>query len=383
MLRVKQNSTDYKKNHIGSVELKSLTGLRGVAAIYVVLYHITFLDYFNKNRIMSNFICHGYMAVGLFFILSGFVMAMTHGTDFSSGFDKRKYGIFLLRRLGRIYPLYFTATTICAIIGFWHLTYQTPQTWSHLFTNYALVQTWGFSESIDPPGWSISTEFFAYLLFPSLVTIFIAREAWLAISGTTIAIVFLVFVASRSGADFNETGIRPGPLAVWVGTTVYPLLTCIATFSIGLTVWRAWQTPFINRIASNRWVGLLISAISLILLSSLISDVLTTVAIALLILTLATEKSFPAQLLASRPIRFLGNISYSIYLVHWPVMDALQEPLREIVDRGRTGLLAPSTIIITILVFLTATLTFRIIERPARTFFRNRLVHNSPALVTL
>jgi peptidoglycan/LPS O-acetylase OafA/YrhL len=354
-------------------EIRSLTGLRGVSALYVMEYHITFLDYYQRKGMLATFLCHGYLAVSLFFILSGFVMALTSGGDFAKGFDVGAYGSFLAKRLGRTYPLYFVATAVCALIGVWHMSYQGTLTPGHVASNFALIQCWGIGDSIDPPGWSISTEFGAYVLFPALAAAFLFSRARLAAVGAVACVVALEFAATRSGAELHNPGIQPGPLAIWIGTTLYPLLICIAGFSLGLAVWRAWSVPAVHRLAADQRTGAALALACLALLCFHVSDVLTVVFIAGLILSLATEKPLLAWVLASPPIYWLGMISYSIYLVHWPILAALQGPLHTALDHGRGGIRAPSTIIITVAAITCATLAHYLIERPGRKLSRNLL----------
>ncbi|QTP13918.1 acyltransferase [Serratia symbiotica] len=81
-------------------EIKSLTGVRGIAAVYVVIYHII-------NPSESYFINNGYLGVDIFFVLSGYVLSYTHLQDFSSYFSIKKYFNFITSRFIRVWPLYF------------------------------------------------------------------------------------------------------------------------------------------------------------------------------------------------------------------------------------------------------------------------------------
>ena len=164
-------------------EIKSLTGLRGVAACWVVLFHyITAFHHaeLDQNlstkssagfRLVELFFVHGYLAVDLFFILSGFVMALTYGGAFEAGISSRAYLDFLGKRLGRVYPLYIALTAAVAVLSYAGIGTVNPPSPVDLASNVLLIQAWGIADSIDVPAWSISTEFAAYLLFPLLVRI--------------------------------------------------------------------------------------------------------------------------------------------------------------------------------------------------------------------
>ena len=91
-------------------EIRSLTGLRGIAACFVVIFHFYHVI-LNKGRI-GTALNHGYMAVDMFFMLSGFVLALTYQRDFLSRGSLRKHFNFLYKRLSRIFPLYIFALSI-------------------------------------------------------------------------------------------------------------------------------------------------------------------------------------------------------------------------------------------------------------------------------
>ena len=86
-------------------DIRSLTGLRGVAAWWVVLYHFNELLPVSVHGWPTALLGRGYLAVDLFFILSGFIIAYNYLDGFSA-FDPRKYLHFLGVRIARIYPLH-------------------------------------------------------------------------------------------------------------------------------------------------------------------------------------------------------------------------------------------------------------------------------------
>jgi peptidoglycan/LPS O-acetylase OafA/YrhL len=96
-------------------EIRSLTGLRGVAAAYVVLYHMHLFELCSGAA--ATVLTHGYLAVDLFFVLSGFVMALTYAELFEGGFSAGRYRDFLVRRIARVYPLYVVVTLVCYLLN--------------------------------------------------------------------------------------------------------------------------------------------------------------------------------------------------------------------------------------------------------------------------
>ncbi|HCN9228562.1 TPA: acyltransferase [Escherichia coli] len=131
-------------------EIKSLTGIRGIAALYVVLYHT-----------VGSIIFHnGYLAVDLFFILSGFIMCVVYNDSFNDSITIKDYTNFMLHRFARIYPLYIFLVAL-AIIAFY--AFGKHFTAKEILSNILLIQNLGLSKSIVGPSWSVSVEFILYL----------------------------------------------------------------------------------------------------------------------------------------------------------------------------------------------------------------------------
>src|ERR1700744_2014202 len=130
-------------------EIRSLTGVRGLAALFVACYH--FLEPFNPNwpPLFSNFIRHGYNAVDLFFILSGFVMSLSSKKLFDGGITGHGYGTFMKRRFARIYPIYFVLTVVYFILKL------KLKGWISFAINLTLLQIlFPFADGIIGPSWS-------------------------------------------------------------------------------------------------------------------------------------------------------------------------------------------------------------------------------------
>ena len=155
-------------------EIGALTGLRGVAACWVVEYHVHERAPLLPGSPLGTMLRHGYLAVDLFFVLSGFVMALSYEGLFAGGASRRALGTFALRRLARIYPLY-AAVTGASVLLFLHFALATGAPCRPLLAmlpyNVPLLQTWGFGDGIVGQSWSVSAEMAAYVLFPFLLRI--------------------------------------------------------------------------------------------------------------------------------------------------------------------------------------------------------------------
>ncbi len=356
-------------------EIRSLTGLRGVAACFVVVYH-----YFNMSTGLGFFkplLLHGYLSVDLFFVLSGFVISMTYGSLFADRVTAQDYVGFLYRRLGRIYPLYIFVTLALAELsyaGIIHPFYGGLRSAWGLIDNILLIQEWGLADSIGGPSWSISTEFAAYLLFP-LVFRRLTNRPWAFGLALCIATGLLIVVAMQSAVAVNQVydGIpyKIGPLDV-VGTgTPYPVLRCLAGFTLGVLSFRLAQSPIISGFAGKRYIGDFAFAVTLVALMFPNADVLIVLLFVPLIICMAMDNSITGRLLSAGVVHWLGVISYSIYLMHVPVSYLLESPLLNLFKSfGLTHAYTITKVAMLAVVIPISAVSFYGIEQPARIWSR-------------
>lgn len=181
-------------------EIRALTGIRGLAACYVVLFHY-FFGAIGLTHVapVITFLRHGYLSVDLFFCLSGYIMAETYGADFRQGPSWASFKKFLGRRLARTYPLYFATTLVMAILITIHDGIQPISFYSGtLLWNICLTQTWGIvgnGGSLNGPAWSVSAEAAAYLLFPVLSLLTLFRSSRLAVLCGIVALGTVISLA--------------------------------------------------------------------------------------------------------------------------------------------------------------------------------------------
>lgn len=298
-------------------EIGPLTGLRGVAALYVVMFH-----YFHSIGYASHFatfVSHGYLAVDLFFCLSGFVMALSYGHMFEGRGSSRAYIRLIGCRIARIYPLYACATTAAAVLILcdW-LDFENGGGVSLSRTyllNLAMVQVWGLASSVDVPAWSISAEWAAYLVFPLLLPLAIRSRpatAWLTAAACMMVILSLPMLRIADGH-------QPSPHALLDISRPHlalPVLRCLAEFTLGMFAYRIAGTKAGELIASSRWAAPVALGVTFALLTMVDTDVAVVLMFTVCIITLTTESSLPARWLASYPAQIAGRLSYSVYLVH-------------------------------------------------------------------
>lgn len=183
--------------------LPALTGLRAVAAVWVVLFHYRedLLALAPLLAPLDTFMRAGYLGVDLFFPLSGFVLAYTYADRLRS-FSWRGTGDFVRNRFARVWPVHAVTLNIdlaiAALIGTLGIGADGHRrTLGAYVENLAMVHTW-FNDrpSFNAPAWSISSEWFAYLLAPLLFVVVArlrrARSA-LLLAGLSYAVLLTVF----------------------------------------------------------------------------------------------------------------------------------------------------------------------------------------------
>jgi len=355
-----------------SNEIKPLTGLRGVAALYVVAFH--YLDGLTFSSPGKTFLAHGYLAVDLFFVLSGFVMALSYARMFYTGFSLSTYWKFLGRRLARVYPLYLAATVVAlflVLLGW--LPYVGPGSLGITFVaNLFMIQTWGIGASLDAPGWSISTEWAAYLLFPLLLIPALYRRALYAWLSGAVALAILgvlcwipASVAHKASADAVLNLSEP--------RLALPVWRCLSEFLLGLLAFRiASDTRGLFR-ASRGWISSFLVLAALAALTVPRADLFFVFLLPPLIAVLSEGDYLPQRILSSEIAQLGGKLSYSIYLVHVLFTDALGFIHHQVALLGLPHGQSYGAVVCIVLTLVCAWLAHRFIEVPARQWLRRVL----------
>jgi peptidoglycan/LPS O-acetylase OafA/YrhL len=350
-------------------EIRSLTGLRGVAAVYVVFHHY-FLGLSFTNP-ASTFLAHGYLAVDLFFVLSGFVMSLTYRDLFRPDWSPGAMFKFLGRRIARVYPLYLVATIFAfgLIARGWLENPVSGSLRASLAVNLAMVQAWGFGPSLDAPGWSISAEWAAYLLFPALLSIaFFRRPVWSwSFAGACVTVLAGLCLLPPAIAH------NARPIAVLDLHSSYhgfAVWRCLPEFALGILATRLLGTPLGDWLGSCQWIGLALCSMILILIAIPRTDLGVVLLFPVLILSLETDHSLPSRVLGSRPIHYLGVLSYSIYLVHDLLGGVMSWVHRSVHALGVAHAQTCAAALGIVLTFPIAACAYKTIELPGRRFLR-------------
>ena len=357
-------------------EIKALTGVRGIAAIYVCLYHFSYLGQLGPP-LARRLLGHGYLAVDLFFVLSGFVMALNYASAFRHDFTRLSYRNFMQRRIARIYPLYIVMALVCVAVAYFGGNEQWLGWWPealNLGINASLLQSLHCGLSIDRPSWSISAEMIAYLLFPALCTVALFGGRWRA-AATAVFCVLTLAALSMIPSYWLPASSRD-PRQAWMdlsdGNTIYPVLRCLAEFTLGVIMWRLAAASPGHWLSRRGWPGGVLASLLLLAMFFRGDDTLIVVLFAPMILCLATDRSIVTRLMGSRLPEALGVISYSIYLVHTPVRDLLETALARMPPSHLPGGRLPVTLAEIGVVIAVASVTYRFVEKPGAEALRAR-----------
>jgi peptidoglycan/LPS O-acetylase OafA/YrhL len=275
-----------------------LDGLRGIAAIGVMLFHF---NIFFLPQARLPFVGRAYVGVDLFFLLSGFVMAHVYGRLLASNW-RAHWSEFARARWARIYPL-FAMTTLAMVIAvalfkasLTYVSFTVGSLWLQPF----LLQQWASGLSWDYPSWSIGTEAEAYIFF-----VFAAGPLLTGNHPRLIAACCVTILAAVSIAGGGSLNLFNG---------VSALMRTLSEFSLGVLLYRAHLDA---TVFPRKWAAMLfVLFVGLWATSRL--DFFVVVAFGCLLYHAAGTEDTYGRLLNSRPLVALGNWSYSVYLWHAP-----------------------------------------------------------------
>jgi peptidoglycan/LPS O-acetylase OafA/YrhL len=358
--------------------IRSLEGGRGIAALVVALYHLGIGMQFSVVR-------NGYLFVDLFFVLSGFVICAAYSGRLNDGAD---ISAFVIRRVGRLLPLLVFSTLFFILVqngvvlakhiaadhGYAALLhtpgamdYAIPTAGEVLST---LTMTHGLNVFdhliLNTPSWSISTEFYTYILF-ALVCFLTSR----AMRVPVYIAILVIGLAICVWASVNVHGcLKDGGCLSLTYDFGYP--RSVFCFFLGALTYLA------SRRARLPVAVLQVLGVAALIVLFSFTDAAPAIAFgfpfafALLILATCEDRGPLAEVLKARPFQVLGTRSYSIYLLHMPLVMVFGNFAK------RATSIPMSLFIVTAFVATLVILsgwTYRFIEDPFRNRF-NRFAAN-------
>ncbi|NEK33874.1 acyltransferase family protein [Rhizobium leguminosarum] len=276
--------------------IPSLDGLRGVAALLVVGAHVGLIFPITAPHLVTM----GDEAVGLFFALSGFLMAHLYG---SRPVTRENVLDFLVSRFARVYPVYLVAVVLVAMLSsMQNLDFIQPIAGGTDFVRHVFLL--GSSGVF----WSIPPEIQFYLLFPVLWLCLAQPHRYSGIIvGLTVAVVVDGLVE------------LPGPGIVLVSKLPYFLFGALA--GIMHSQWSRWVPSAFTGISTLFLLAVFFTYRHILPgFSPEFWSLQSAVAAAVIVGLVARQPPSATRVLAAAPVRFFGKISFSLYLFHVPIM---------------------------------------------------------------
>jgi peptidoglycan/LPS O-acetylase OafA/YrhL len=372
-----KQATSSMTERSSSIRLAPLDALRGFAALAVPTF--THFVHFGGDKSLYPYdhlafghwlYTYSQFFVDLFFVLSGFVLTYRYVVPLArEQIDGRE---FFFLRFSRLYPLHLLTLCTCAGVEWWLAAFHQPPViygsndLYHFALHLGFLQLW-FEHGLayNYPSWSVCAEVFVYLLF---------------------------FLYARH---------RPKYFAIAAGATVF----------VGIAVLTSWSLPLLNRNMARAMVGFFMGALAFeatekldragrgqALGASCLAALVTILVVANRIgydgfiggdplpyglilfplLTVASLRVPPlARLLSLRPLTFLGDISYAVYLAHVPIQMiilAVTRAHRVTIPTSSPGFFWAwiATLVVV------GTVIHYGFERPARRWLRARLARETP-----
>lgn len=351
--------------------IDAIDGLRGIAALCVAVLH------FQPWYIGTSVATWGNIPTQLFFILSGYILTAKYEDGLRSGAVTAR--TFIVHRISRMWPLHIFALLllIASELIFWNYykifhVLNAFDTTSAFWLNVFMIQDWGFyrEPNFNKPSWSISSEFAVNLAWMAAL-IFLRWNLKIALLAAAASTLLMLSVENTLNFNAFHTvfGITHGILRTALG------------FSIGCVIYWYVQRKgaAISTVLSGAiQTGLVATLVFYSMLAPFGADWLLSLILLPAITLVALGNTTTAWIMATAPFRWLGRISYSVYLLHLPIAN-----LMSLLIAWGIGLPpAPYLGLLWITIVLAlSTLTFYAIELPGMTLMR-RLSRRSQSLVS-
>lgn len=312
-----------------------LDGLRGVAALIVVAFHL--FETYSRGP-MYQTLNHGYLAVDFFFVLSGFVI----GYAYDDRWDKMSMWGFFKRRLIRLQPMVILGSIIGALVFYFGASQMFAQIietpWWMVVISLVLacmmlpvppgmdIRGWQEMNALNGASWSLTWEYLANILYATVIrrmsvpvlSVFVVISAYL-----TLDIVFNIdtfaLLEGRSAEMHTLIGgwsLTPTQLYIGLSRLCFPFFCGLLMFRLGKRIslrggfW--WCSAIIVVILvipclgvpDSRWADGIYNAVAVIVLFPL------------LVITGAGSKMTDRKTIAA--CKWLGAISYPLYITHFP-----------------------------------------------------------------
>lgn len=303
--------------------IRALEGLRGLSALGIVVFHLAPAFAHTPQYVHLTFaFSKYYLLLDLFFIVSGFGLAGGAAKRLANGLTAKAVLTFYRERAVRLFPLHLVVLAALVALEFWlagrvaagqielwFTPLQRPEAdVSALPLTALLLHAWGF---IDKLSWNVPSWFLSALLFPYLLFPFIAWAArnW---SSAQRALVFIG--AGGAGAAVLHYFYV---LNTWPGPQDWSILRALAEFLIGMGL-AALSRQSLSPLRRVAQIPLLV--LVFVSLHLKWHDIISVTLLAALFWSLLTDDGPVAKLFGTRPLVFLGTISFAVFMTHYAVL---------------------------------------------------------------
>jgi peptidoglycan/LPS O-acetylase OafA/YrhL len=307
--------------------IKPIDGLRTFAIIGVMWAHV-WMFFGNLPMKMggvdiNRFLSFGGIGVDLFFVISGFCMYLMH-TRKNVAFSKESYKQFIIKRWKRIAPAFYVAVIFAAFL---YLLQNGIFPFKSLIYHVLFINIFNGQNILSPPFWSLSTEWHFYLILP---LIFIADKSgrWIFIRIIVLMSISLVLRFFLFHGYDLSSGITVPSYEIWyrfiefgfgiLAARFYIQQKKLPNFLSGATGFIiSFFIAFFGRVCMTTDFFSKFGEIDFIIRA--LGEPILTFGFGIMILNLITTESIFEKITTSRPVIFIGKISYSMYLWHWPI----------------------------------------------------------------
>jgi peptidoglycan/LPS O-acetylase OafA/YrhL len=325
--------------------IASLTGMRGIAAFLVFLYHYEVLHPGIRldlavpliGSILQFPLGFGFAGVDIFFVLSGFLLTLPFAQAALSGQRGPQISRYFKRRFLRVFPAYYAQLFFILAVGGWFVIW-TPQTATSLVAHLLMFFNIGWNPVRPLVGvwWTLPVEMGFYLLLP-LLGPFMRPGRWIPVllGGVVLSMAYRGWAAAHfgplgSGQAFLAASQLPGNLAEFLlGASAAILVQMVSLrdrrrpavwildllFVLGLLIPAVWLWQVVLSAGADYWLGHW---------GMIVAPIAVGLPLSMAVLGLYWGSRIGTFLLANRAIYFLGLISYSLYLWHFVVMQQIQ-----------------------------------------------------------
>ncbi len=358
--------------------LSNLTPLRGIAALWVVVFHFSEIVVKFVSTDQSLILTKGYLMVDLFFIMSGFIIYHIYYQSFLSGISGINFRPFIVARFARVYPLHFFTLLLFIVIHVprrgWDRVFYNPRA---IPTNLLLIHSFGIHKLFNwnVPTWSVSAEWWAYMVFPFLALfIYRKKETAIALLALFVILAYLSIMFWLPRVNFfDPSAPRRQNLDV---TFDFGFLRGLAGFITGIILHKLYETGFLAKAFQKDITAFIVIVGCILCMHFAWNDGFAIILFFMLVYAFTLNCGILHTICDGRIAQYLGKISYSIYLMQLfpliPLWGRIKLPGLVYKNNSATSGFWTGTgycLVYMLLVIGLAFLSYYTIEKPCRKYF--------------